>query len=119
MPLTTSLSSIICFIVAALFGAVGQYLYKSGADAADNTLAGYLLNPRLIGGVVCYVAVMALFIVGFRLGGRMTLLYPIYASTFVWAAVIGWRVYGTPITATNIVGMASLVIGIYLMGKQV
>jgi len=118
MSLTTSLPSIVCFVVAALFGAVGQYLYKSGADAAEASVAGYLLNPRLIGGVVCYAAVMVLFIVGFRLGGRMTLLYPIYASTFIWAALIGWRVYGTPITATNVVGMAALVVGMYLMGRQ-
>lgn len=118
MALTTSLPSILCFVVAALFGAVGQYLYKSGADLADGSVAGYLLNPRLIAGVISYVVVMVLFIVGFRLGGRMTLLYPIYASTFIWAALIGWRVYGTPITPTNIVGMVALVGGMYLMGKQ-
>ena len=117
MRLVASLPSILCFVVAAFFGAVGQYLYKSGADTADSSAAGYLLNPRLIGGVVCYAAVMVLFIVGFRLGGRMTLLYPIYASTFIWAAIIGWRVYGTPITTTNVVGMAALVVGMYLMGR--
>lgn len=118
MAPTTSLPSILCFVIAALFGAVGQYLYKSGADAADGSWSGYLLNARLIGGVVSYIAVMVLFILGFRLGGRMTLLYPIYASTFVWAALIGWYVYGTPITRTNIVGMVALAGGMYLMGKQ-
>ncbi len=118
MQLTTSLPSILCFVVAAFFGAFGQFLYKSGADTADGTLAGYVLNPRLISGIACYAAVMVLFIVGFRLGGRMTLLYPIYASTFIWAAIIGWRAYGTPITATNVVGMAALLLGMYLMGKQ-
>ena len=118
MATTTPFSSILCFVVAALFGAVGQYLYKSGADAADGTLGGYLLNPRLITGLLCYAAVMVLFVAGFRLGGRMTLLYPIYASTFIWAALIGWRAYSTPITATNVFGMVTLVLGMYLMGRQ-
>jgi drug/metabolite transporter (DMT)-like permease len=118
MTWTASFPSVLCFIVAAFFGAVGQYLYKSGADAADATVAGYLLNPRLIAGLVCYAVVMVLFVLGFRLGGRMTLLYPIYASTFIWAAIIAWRVYGTPITATNVAGMVAIVAGMYLMGKQ-
>lgn len=115
---TTPLSSILCFVVAALIGAVGQYLYKTGADAAPGTVAGFLLNPRLIGGVLCYATVMVLFILGFRLGGRMTVLYPIYASTFIWAALIGRWAYGTPITPSNVAGMLALVTGMYLMGRS-
>jgi len=39
MPATisTPLFSILAFVVAALLGAVGQFLYKSGADRADGT----------------------------------------------------------------------------------
>jgi multidrug transporter EmrE-like cation transporter len=105
------------FLLAALLGALGQYLYKSGADAAGNSVASYLLNPRLWGGVFCYLVVMILFVAGFRKGGAMTVLYPIYASTFIWAALIGLFAYGTPIKAVNVVGMALLVIGIHLMGR--
>ena len=47
--------------VAALFGAVGQYLYKSGAEAAEGTFMSFVVNPRILGGVVCYIAVMVLF----------------------------------------------------------
>ena len=57
----TPLISIVFFLLAALFGAVGQFLYKSGAERAGGSITGYLLNPRLLGGVVCYVAVMVLF----------------------------------------------------------
>jgi hypothetical protein len=32
------------FALAAFIGAVGQYLYKSGADQAGHSVAGYLLN---------------------------------------------------------------------------
>jgi len=47
----------------------------------------------------------------------LTVLYPIYASTFVWAALIALYAYGTPIKLVNIAGMALLVGGMYLMGK--
>ena len=109
--------SIVMFLVAALLGAVGQYLYKSGAERAGGSVASYLLNGRLLGGVVCYVAVMVLFVAAFKRGGSMTVLYPLYASTFVWAAVIGLAAYGTPIKRVNIAGMALLVADMYLMGR--
>ena len=45
----TPVESVIMFSVAALLGAVGQYLYKAGADASDGSAAGYVLNPRILG----------------------------------------------------------------------
>jgi multidrug transporter EmrE-like cation transporter len=115
--MTTPALSIAMFVAAALFGALGQYLYKSGADAASGTIASYIVNPRLLGGVVCYIAVMVLFVAAFRKGGALTVLYPIYATTFIWAALIALFVYGTPIKPVNVGGMALLVAGMYLMGK--
>jgi multidrug transporter EmrE-like cation transporter len=109
--------SIALFAIAALAGAAGQFLYKSGADATNGTVGSYLFNLRLIGGVICYVAVMVLFVAAFRKGGALTVLYPVYASTFIWAALIGLYAYGTPIRPINIAGMALLVTGMFLMGK--
>lgn len=113
----TPVLSMFLFAVAAFFGAVGQYLYKSGADRAGNTIAGYLLNARLMGGVACYVAVMVLFVAAFKRGGDMSVLYPIYASTFIWAAGIAWWAFGTPIKPVHVAGMCLLVGGMYLMGR--
>ena len=106
------------FVIAAFLGALGQFLYKSGADRASGSVASYLFNARLLGGVLCYVAVMVLFVAAFKRGGALTVLYPIYATTFIWAALIAWFVYGTPIRLVNIGGMALLVAGMYLLGRQ-
>ena len=106
------------FVVAAFLGALGQFLYKSGADRAGGSVASYLLNARLLGGVLCYVAVMVLFVAAFKRGGALTVLYPIYATTFIWAALIAWFVYGTPVRPANIGGMALLIAGMYFMGRQ-
>ncbi|NNC90076.1 MAG: hypothetical protein HKN82_16585, partial [Akkermansiaceae bacterium] len=95
-------ASILMFLVAAAFGAIGQYLYKSGAERATGSIASYLLNPRLLGGVICYVAVMVLFVAAFKRGGSLTVLYPVYASTFVFAAAIAWAAYGIPIRPVNV-----------------
>ena len=113
----TSPAAIVMFIAAALFGAVGQFLYKSGAEQAGGSIGSYLLNARLLGGVACYVAVMTLFVAAFKKGGSLTVLYPIYATTFIWAAAIAWFAYHVPIRPVNAAGMALLIAGMYLMGR--
>lgn len=109
--------SIVLFLLAGAFGAIGQFLYKSGAERATGGVMSYVLNPRLLGGVVCYVAVMVLFVAAFKRGGALSVLYPIYATTFIWAAIICWWVYDIPIRPVHVFGMALLIAGMYFMGK--
>jgi multidrug transporter EmrE-like cation transporter len=68
-------------------------------------------------GVVCYGAVMVLFVAAFKRGGSLAVLYPVYASTFVWAASISAAAFGTPLKPINIAGMGLLVAGMYCMGR--
>ena len=113
----TPIISIAFFLIASLLGALGQFLYKSGADKAGGTVLSYIANPRLLGGVCCYIAVMVLFIAAFKKGGSLTVLYPVYATTFIWGALIAFYAFGTPIKPVNIAGMLVLILGMYLMGK--
>ncbi len=115
--MTTPASSIMFFLLASILGAVGQFLYKSGADRTDHAIVSYLLNVRLLGGVACYIAVMVLFVAAFKRGGSLTVLYPIYATTFIWAALIARVAYDVPVKPANLAGMCLLVLGMYLMGK--
>jgi uncharacterized membrane protein len=113
----TSPLAIVLFIIAAFLGALGQFFYKSGAERTDNTFSSYVFNARLFGGVICYIAVMVLFVAAFKRGGALTVLYSIYASTFIFAAIIAWFAYGTPIRAPHFVGFALLIAGMYLLGR--
>ncbi|HPE98188.1 MAG: hypothetical protein H6548_11435 [Chitinophagales bacterium] len=113
----TPLISIVYFAIAAMLGALGQFLYKTGADKAGGSVMSYLGNIRLLGGVLCYIAVMALFVAAFKKGGSLTVLYPVYASTFIWAALLAMLAFGTPIKLVNVGGMLLLIAGMYLMGK--
>jgi multidrug transporter EmrE-like cation transporter len=117
VPQSTPLASMVLFLIAALVGAVGQFFYKSGAEHTTNAWQSYLMNWRLLLGVVSYVAVMVLFVAAFKRGGALSVLYPLYASTFIWAGVIGLWAYGVPIKAVNVAGMILLVAGMFLMGK--
>lgn len=104
------------FLIAAMLGAAGQWLYKAGADQARGGLLSYI-NVRVIGGILCYTAVMVLFVAAFKRGGQPQVLYPIYASTFIFAALLAWWLTGQAIRPVHIVGMACLVLGMFLMGR--
>lgn len=112
----TPISSMICFLIAAFLGAIGQYLYQSGATSVSAGWSQFLVSPRILGGVACYVAVMVLFVIAFRLGGSMAVLYPLYASTFIWAALIARWIYQTPISRIHVLGWFLLIAGMACMG---
>jgi multidrug transporter EmrE-like cation transporter len=110
----------VLFLLASFLGAAGQFLYKAGTDRAaawGGGLMDYVADARILTGVVCYVLVMVCFVAAFRKGGTPTVLYPVYASTFLWAALIGLAVYQVPIRPVHVVGMILIITGIALMGR--
>jgi hypothetical protein len=118
--LRTPWISIALFLTASFLGAAGQFLYKSGTDravAVGGQLVHYVANARILGGVGCYVLVMVCFVAAFRRGGSPTVLYPLYATTFIWAALIGLAVYQVPIKGVHLLGMALIIIGMSMMGR--
>jgi drug/metabolite transporter (DMT)-like permease len=113
---TTPLA-ILCFLVASVLGAVGQFFYKAGADRTRGTIQSYLLNSRILLGACCYIAVMVLFVAAFKQKASPSALYPLYATTFIWAALIEHALYGRTISIGNVAGMGLLVGGMYLLGR--
>ena len=115
--MNTPIYSIGCFLLASLVGAVGQLLYKAGAGQMDGSAESILLNSRIWAGVVCYALVMGLFLAAFKRGGSLSVLYPIYATTFIWAALLSHFIYATPLKLPHLIGMLVLMTGMWLMGR--
>ena len=111
----TPMVSIVCVLIASVLGAAGQFLFKAASSPAKGGALSVLKSPWAIAGMLCYVTVMLLFTHAFRRGGTVTVLYPIYASTFIWAALMALALYGDPIRPIHVVGMALLVLGMFLM----
>src|SRR3954465_9917211 len=112
----TPWTAILCVLVASLLGAAGQFLFKFAASRGGSAAFGFLTTPWCFIGLACYVAVMLLFSLAFRRGASVALLYPVYATTFIWAAVMAWILYGQPIRAIHVAGMVLLLGGIVCMG---
>lgn len=111
----TPLVSIICVLIASVLGAIGQFLFKLAATRGGAAPLGFLWTPWALIGLSCYIAVMMLFSLAFQRGGTVQVLYPIYATTFIWAAAMAWAIYGQPIRPIHVAGMILLIVGIICM----
>jgi multidrug transporter EmrE-like cation transporter len=108
---------ILLFLIAALLGALGQYLYKTGAESSGKNVLTWFTNYRIILGVLCYITIMFLFIIAFRIGAPLTVVYPIYATTFIWGLFIGVLLLGEKVNIPNVAGIILIILGVYLIAK--
>jgi multidrug transporter EmrE-like cation transporter len=113
----TPVIAILSVLLASMLGAAGQFLFKLAANRGGEAALGFLRTPWAFVGLLCYIAVMFLFSYAFRRGGTVTVLYPLYASTFIWAAVMAWTIYGQPIRPIHVAGMLLLIVGMICMGS--
>jgi drug/metabolite transporter (DMT)-like permease len=105
---------IILNLIAALFGAGGQYLYKLGAGKLGQV--PIYKNWEIAVGALLFTGVMGLFIAAFKLGGRLSVTYPVYATTFVWGLLIGGLIEKEPISSGQIAGVGLILAGVALIG---
>jgi len=115
MLMKTPLLAIGSVLIASVLGAIAPFLFEHGAKQLQGRIVDFVLNPYIIAGMATYLTVMVFFTYAFRLGGTVRVLYPIYATTFIWAAVFAWLRHGTPIEPVHAGGMALLMTGIVCM----
>lgn len=101
---------IILNLIAAVIGALGQWLYKKGG-----LLIGQVplyKNWHLFSGMILFCGVMVLFVVAFKLGGRMSVVYPVYATTFIWGTLIAINWDNEPWAWAQIAGIGLITAGV-------
>ena len=103
-------------LVASVIGALGQYLYKLGAK--DLKEIPLYKNIPFLGGMFSFCIVMALFMIAFRLGGRISVTFPVYALTFVWGTLIGVFVDKEPFNSMQAGGVVLVFIGVAIVGAM-
>ena len=103
---------ILIFQVAAFVGALGQLLYKKATMGCIRRLRNVIY---LLAGMGLYVAVTLLFLLAYRLGGAMSVLYPTYAATFVWGLLLARLFFKETVNAGKILGTLCVTGGVCLV----
>lgn len=114
--MNSQLLPIVLNFIASLIGAFGQWLYKLGAK--DLKEIPIYKNIPFLGGMAAFCVVMALFMIAFRLGGRISVTFPVYALTFVWGTMIGVFVDKEPFNAAQATGVALVFVGVAIVGAM-
>lgn len=97
------------YLVAGFVGAFGQYFYKMGGKKLGQIPVWH--NWPLALGVLLFIGVMVLFVWSFKLGGRLNVVYPIYATTFLWGSLIGIIIEKEPFTIPQLMCVGVVIVG--------
>lgn len=97
-------------VLAGVFGAFGQYAYKKGSQQLS-TLP-IVQNYSLWVGVFLFCIVMVFFVAAYKMGGRMSVVYPFYATTFIWGTLISYYLEKEPINISIVGGTLLIVAGL-------
>lgn len=86
-PTSSQFIPILLNLAAAILSAFGQYFYKLGS--AKLGITPIYKNYHIASGIFIFTLVMVLFLASFKLGGRLSVTYPVYMTTMVWGVLIG------------------------------
>lgn len=109
----SQLIPILLNLAAAVFGALGQWLYKIGGNRLGNI--PLYKNWQLFSGMAIFCGVMVLFVIAFKMGGRLSVTYPVYATTFIWGMLLSILIEKEPWAWGQIAGVFLIMAGVSMI----
>lgn len=102
-------------LVAAVFTALAQYLFKlniKGFEFNVHRIIEVLSKKGTIAGICLYFVGLFFYIYALSNEPTISLVYPIFASTFIFVLLISKFTLNEPINARRILGMVLIAVGI-------
>lgn len=88
-PDSTPIWAIALVFFCSMLGAVGQAFFKAGAGALSLKPAELARNWQVGVGLAAYGVATLLFLFALK-HGRLSMLYPVIAMSYVWVFLISW-----------------------------
>lgn len=114
--------SFILVVCCTIIGAAAQVLIKKGADGLGSNATvvqaalAMLFNPPLFAGYAMYGVSTVLLVLALR-HGQLSLLYPVFAMTYVWVTILSVLIFHDSMNGFKLAGIATIVGGIAVLGK--
>jgi len=114
--------SFLLVVCCTIIGAAAQILIKKGAGQLGanptmvETALAMVLNPSLLAGFSMYGVSMILLVLALR-HGELSLLYPVFALTYVWVTILSVTILHESMNGFKLAGIATIVGGIAVLGK--
>jgi len=94
-------------LLCTLLTTTAQIFLKFGADK----LPIIFLNWALFSGILLYAIGAVILIIAFK-GGEVTVIYPIFASSYIWVSLLSAYTFSEPLTILKISGIFIVILGI-------
>jgi drug/metabolite transporter (DMT)-like permease len=103
-------------LIAALVSSLAQFMFKRSVKRIDSIahLFGLLKNRGVLLGLLGYVVGFLIYITALS-GGQLSIVYPIFASSFIFVTLISAKVLKEKITAIRAIGVLLVFIGISIV----
>ena len=99
-------------ILCTLFTSSAQVFYKFGAAKLVLTdIMTIITNYNIFIVLFLYGISAFLMLLAFK-GGEVTVLYPIFATSFIWVAILSNIFFSEPLNLFKWLGVGSIIIGI-------
>jgi multidrug transporter EmrE-like cation transporter len=115
--------SLLLVFACSLIGAAAQVLMKIGtkglppAGSFVDTIIGIFTNPFLFTGYSLYGISAVLLILALR-HAELSILYPVLSLTYVWVAILSVVFFSEAMPPLRIMGIATVVIGVAILGRS-
>ena len=117
------LKPILMVVGCTMFAAAAQLLLKFGVAAMPQFhgdvlafLVALLHDTPFIGGFSLHACNALLLIFALR-EGELSILYPVYALSYVWVALLSLHFLGEPLNLGKLAGIALIICGVGVLGK--
>jgi drug/metabolite transporter (DMT)-like permease len=98
-------------VIAAACGGLGQVMMqRASAVPLLQAWPFFIAFAGLYGvGVIINYGV-------YRLGGRVSVMYPIISLSYVAATFFAWKLLGEPVSGWSVAGICCIIVGVSLVG---
>ncbi len=111
--MATKASAIILVAVCTIMTSIAQVLWKFAAN--KGAIPVMILTWQLWAGFLLYAMSAAVLIRSFK-DGEVSVVFPVIASSYIWVALLSNHYFAEPITLFKWLGIASIVLGITVLG---
>ena len=114
MKKTDKNKGIALILVSTLFISTAQFFLKKGTGIISSGFMDYI-NLWIILGVFFYALATVFFVISLKLGNLSTT-YPFLGLSYIWVSLISYFVFKETLSSLDIVGTASIIIGVAILG---
>jgi len=101
---------------SAFIGSIGQIEFKRGSETLRFNIQALITNYHLLAGFFLYALSTLIYIYALS-KGRLSIIYPIIATSYIWTTLFARMFLNEPVNLTNWAGIALILLGVTLVSR--